>query len=164
AERAALAGAAAARRSAGEAAAETARKARRELDKAAEVARRESARIGAELAKANQFLRANAGAPGGAPALADLLAAAPGYELALTAALGPRMRAAVAADLQAGAALLSKAGKDGAAALIVPASPTVAAPPATGPTAAFTSPAASSPPAASAPSPPAPGAEPLAAH
>ena len=121
AERAALAGAAAARRSAGESAAETARKARRELDKAAEVARRESARIGAELAKANQFLRANAGAPGGAKALADLLAAAPGYELALTAALGPRMRAAVASDLEAGTALLSKAGKDGAAALIVPA-------------------------------------------
>ena len=120
AERAALAGAAAARRGAGEAAAETARKARRELDKAAEVARRESARIGAELAKANQFLRANAGAPGGAKALADLLAAEPGYELALTAALGPRMRAAVASDLAAGAALLSKGGKDGAAALIVP--------------------------------------------
>ncbi|MDA0167132.1 AAA family ATPase, partial [Solirubrobacter ginsenosidimutans] len=120
AERAALAGAAAARRGAGEAAAEAARKARRDLDKAAELARRESARIGAELAKANQFLRANAGAPGGAKALADLLAASPGYELALTAALGPRMRAAVATDLAAGAALLSKAGKDGAAALIVP--------------------------------------------
>ena len=122
AERAAAAGAAAARRSAGEAASEAARKARRELDKAADVARRESARIGAELAKANQFLRANAGAPGGAKALAELLAAAPGYELALSAALGPRMRAAVAADLAAGAALLGKGGKDGAAALIVPGS------------------------------------------
>ena len=78
-------------------------------------------------------------------ALADLLAAAPGYELALTAALGPRMRAAVAADLEAGAALLSKAGKDGAAALIVPAQPRRrrAAPPPPRPTAAVTSPAAS---------------------
>ena len=74
-------------------------RARRELDTAAEKARRESARIGAELAKVNQFLRANAGAPGGATALADVLSAAPGYELALTAALGPRLRAAVAADL-----------------------------------------------------------------
>ena len=51
------------------------------------------------------------------------LSAAPGYELALAAALGPRLRAAVAADLAAGAALLSKAGKDGAAALIVPTRP-----------------------------------------
>ncbi len=111
AERAAAAGAASARRSAGEAAAETARKARRELDKAADVARRESARIGAELAKANQFLRANAGAPGGAKALADLLAAAPGYELALTAALGPRMRAAVAADLRSGRRAAGEGGQ-----------------------------------------------------
>ena len=120
AERAALAGAAAARRSAGEAASEAARRARRDLDTAAEKARRESARVGAELAKVNQFLRANAGAPGGATALADLLSAAPGYELALTAALGPRFRAGVAATLAAGAALLAKAGKDGAAALIIP--------------------------------------------
>ncbi len=73
----------------GEAAAEAARRARRELDNAAEKARRESARIGAELAKVNQFLRANAGAPGGATALADVVSAAPGYELALAAALGP---------------------------------------------------------------------------
>ena len=101
AERAASAGAAAARRSAGEAAAEAARKARRDLDNAAEKARRESARVGAELAKVNQFLRANAGAPGGATALADVLSAAPGYELALTAALGPRFRAGVAADMAA---------------------------------------------------------------
>ena len=84
------------RAAAGEAAAEAARRARRELDTAAEKARRESARVGAELAKVNQFLRANAGAPGGATALADILSAAPGYELALTAALGPRLRAAVA--------------------------------------------------------------------
>ena len=95
--------------------------ARRELDTAAEAARRESAKVGAELAKVNQFLRANAGAPGGAPALADTLSAAPGYELALAAALGPRLRAAVAPDLASGAALLERAGKDGGAALIVPA-------------------------------------------
>ena len=46
--------------------------------------------------------------------------AAPGYELALSAALGPRLRAGVALDLESGAKLLSKGGKDGAAALIVP--------------------------------------------
>ena len=121
AEKTALAQAAAARRAEGEAASEAARRARRELDVAAEKARRESARIGAELAKVNQFLRANAGAPGGAKALADSLSAAPGYELALSAALGPRLRAGVALDLESGAKLLSKGGKDGAAALIVPA-------------------------------------------
>ncbi len=119
AEKTALAQAAAARRAEGEAASEAARRARRELDVAAEKARRESARIGAELAKVNQFLRANAGAPGGAKALADSLSAAPGYELALSAALGPRLRAGVALDLESGAKLLSKGGKDGAAALIV---------------------------------------------
>jgi chromosome segregation protein len=114
AEKTALAQAAAARRAEGEAAAEAARRARRELDVAAEKARRESARIGAELAKVNQFLRANAGAPGGAKALADTLSAAPGFELALSAALGPRLRAGVALDLETGAKLLSKGGKDGA--------------------------------------------------
>ena len=131
AEKTALAQAAAARRAEGEAASEAARRARRELDVAAEKARRESARIGAELAKVNQFLRANAGAPGGAKALADRLSAAPGYELALSAALGPRLRAGVALDLESGAKLLSKGGKDGAAALIVPetaATPTDASP------------------------------------
>ncbi|HEX6026520.1 MAG TPA: AAA family ATPase, partial [Solirubrobacter sp.] len=120
AERTEAAIAASARRAEGEAAAEAARKARRELDAAAETARRESAKVGAELAKVNQFLRANAGAPGGAVALADTLSAEPGYELALAAALGPRLRAAVAPDLAAGAALLERAGKDGGAALIVP--------------------------------------------
>ncbi len=120
AERASEAAAAGAIRTEVDAAAEAARAARRELDTAAERARRESARIGAELAKVNQFLRNHAGAPGGAPALADTLTAAPGYELALAAALGPKLRAAVAGDLASGAALLDRAGKDGGAALILP--------------------------------------------
>ncbi len=120
AQRTAQAQAAQARRAEGEAAAEAARRARRAFDTAAEQARRESARVGAELAKVNQFLRSHAGAPGGAKALADSLSAAPGYELALAAALGPRLRAAIAPDLAAGAALLDHAGRDGGAALIVP--------------------------------------------
>ena len=127
-------------------AADEARRARRELESAAESARREAARTGAELAKLNQFLRAHAGAPGGAPALADDLSAAPGYELALAAALGPRLRAAVAASLPEGASLLDRAGRDGGAALIAPDG---------------------SPPAGSSSahrSPPAPGADPLVAH
>ena len=99
AEAAAAAGAA---RGVADAAAETARRARREAETAAEHARREAAATGAELAKLNQFLRAHAGAPGGAAALADDLSADPGYELALAAVLGPRLRAAVAADLGEG--------------------------------------------------------------
>jgi len=104
-----------------DAAAEAARGARRELERSAEAARREAARIGAELAQVNQFLRGQAGAPGGAPALADALSAEPGYELALAAALGPQLRAAVATDLEEAASLLDRAGRDGGAALVAPA-------------------------------------------
>ena len=103
-----------------DAAAEEARRGRREAESAAEAARREAARTGAELAKLNQFLRTHAGAPGGAAALADDLSADPGYELALSAALGPRLRAAVVSDLAEGGALLDRAGRDGGAALVVP--------------------------------------------
>ncbi|HTE60864.1 MAG TPA: hypothetical protein VK631_10975, partial [Solirubrobacteraceae bacterium] len=110
-------------RKAADTAAEAARAARRELERAAESARREAARVGAELAKVNQFLRAQAGAPGGAPALADGLRADPGYELALAAALGPRLRAAVAADMDEAARLLDRAGRDGGAALVAPDAP-----------------------------------------
>jgi chromosome segregation protein len=164
AERTEAAIAASSRRAEGDAVAEAARKTRRELDTAAEAARRESAKVGAELAKVNQFLRANAGAPGGAPALADTLSAAPGYELALAAALGPRLRAAVAPDLATGAALLERVGKDGGAALIVPSgadSAPRARSSAAGPPDAA-APHAGSPSATG--SPPAPSAVPLAAH
>ncbi len=114
------AAAAANRRGEADVSAETSRRARREVETAADATRRESARAGAELAKLNQFLRTNAGAPGGAAALADDLRAEPGYELALAAALGPRLRAAVATDLAEGTALLDRAGADGGAALILP--------------------------------------------
>ena len=112
--------AAAGRRAEADAAAEAARRGRRELETAVERARREAGRVGAELAKLNQFLRSHAGAPGGARALADGVSAEPGYELALAAALGPLLRAAVAADLGEGASLLDRAGKDGGAALVAP--------------------------------------------
>jgi chromosome segregation protein len=159
AEAAAAAGAA---RSEADVSAETSRRARREVETAADAARRESARAGAELAKLNQFLRTHAGAPGGAAALADDLRAEPGYELALAAALGPRLRAAVATDLAEGTALLDRAGADGGAALILPES---TAGPANG---GIEGEPAAAPPDASrrvvADLPPAPGAEPLAAH
>ncbi|MGN6188443.1 MAG: chromosome segregation SMC family protein, partial [Conexibacter sp.] len=115
-----------------EEAAEAARASRREAERAVEAARREAARVGGELAAANHFLRAHAGAPGGAPALADALEVDGGLELALAAALDGRLRAAVVADRAAGAALLERAGRDGGAALVTSAatqSPTPSKPP-----------------------------------
>ena len=101
-----------------EADAEAARARRREAERAVEAARREAARVGGELAAANHFLRAHAGAPGGAPALADALEVDGGYELALAAALDGRLRAAVVSDRTAGAELLERAGRDGGSALV----------------------------------------------
>jgi chromosome segregation protein len=110
--------AALARRRDADAACDAARRARREVDAATEKARREAAKVGAELAAVNQFLRSHAGAPGGAPALADALRADAGYELALSAALGPRLRAAVAPSFTDAASLLDGAGRDGGSALV----------------------------------------------
>jgi chromosome segregation protein len=103
---------------AAEARADAARSARREAEKKVDAARREAARVGGELAAANQFLRSQAGAPGGAPALADRLEVDGGYELALAAALEGRLRAAVVADRAQGAALLARSGRDGGSALV----------------------------------------------
>ncbi len=85
-------------------------------------ARRESARVGAELAAANQFLRAHArvGAEQAeAPrALSEELRVRDGYELALAAALGERLDAAVVSDVPGAQALLDQAGPDGGTALL----------------------------------------------
>jgi chromosome segregation protein len=113
--------------------AEAARAARREAERTVEAARREAARVGGELAAANQFLRAHAGAPGGAPALADALEVDAGYELALAAALEGRLRAAVVADRAGAAALLERAGRDGGSALVAGASAAAAKSAATAP-------------------------------
>jgi chromosome segregation protein len=125
-----------------DAACEAARGARRAAERDAEGVRREAAKVGAELAAANQFLRAHAGAPGGARALADALEVEAGLELALAAALGGLLSAAVVDDLAAGEALLARAGRDGGAALVT------GTPPAGAP--------------GSGPPPPVPGARPLA--
>jgi chromosome segregation protein len=104
-----------------ERAAEAARGARREAERAAEAARAEAARVGAELAAVNQFVRgaaAAAAAAGDARTLAESLHVEPGYELALAAVLGPRLTAAVVTDLAAGERLLDDAGRHGASALI----------------------------------------------
>jgi chromosome segregation protein len=102
-----------------ERAAEEARRARAEARKGIEAARRESARVGAELAAVNQFLRTHASAPGGARALSGELEVEPGFELALAAALDTRLSAALADDLQAGVRLLDAGGRDGARVLVL---------------------------------------------
>ena len=112
--------------------AEEARGALREAERAVEAARRDAARVGSELAAVNQFLRTASvvggavdgkygdGASGdGAPrALSEALRVEPGCELALAAALGGRLDAALVADLAGAAALLDRAGPDGATALL----------------------------------------------
>ena len=69
---------------------------------ARELARREAARVGGELAAVNQFLRNHAGAIHGATSLSDSLDVAPGYELAVAAALDGRLAAAVVDGTDAG--------------------------------------------------------------
>ena len=97
---------------------ELARQAVRAAERSAEEARRESARVGAELAAANQHLRSHASAPSGERALADDLEVEPGFELAVAAALGGRLRAAIVNDVGAGEALLTRLGSDGGSALV----------------------------------------------
>jgi chromosome segregation protein len=128
-----------------QAAAEAARAARTQADEQAEQARgrlaaaereaqdarRESARVGAELAAANQFLRGHARVggeqPGSAKALSEELRVQDGYELALAAALGGRLDAAVVEDVAGAEAVLDRAGPDGGSALLASSGPARAA-------------------------------------
>jgi chromosome segregation protein len=103
---------------AAEAEMDSARAARREAERAVEAARARAAKAGADLAVVNQFLRTATAAPEGAATLAESLDVEPGYELALAAALGPRLSAAVVDDLAAGERLLDKAGEKGGSALL----------------------------------------------
>jgi chromosome segregation protein len=94
-------------------------------------ARRESARVGAELAAANQFLRSHlradlTSAAGGPVALSEQLGVQDGYELALAAALGGRLDAAVVKDVAGAQTLLDTAGPDGGMALLADAGPAAA--------------------------------------
>ena len=68
--------------------------------------------------RVNQFLRGHQAAPGGARSLADELTVAPGYELAVAAALDGRLGAALLDDRTAAGELLDKAGRDGGRVLI----------------------------------------------
>jgi chromosome segregation protein len=89
--------------------------------------RRESARVGAELAAANQFLRSHLRVGGAEPslpsALSEELRVQDGYELALAAALGGRLDAAVVKDVAGAQALLDSAGPDGGSALLAEIGP-----------------------------------------
>jgi chromosome segregation protein len=102
--------------------AEQARAGLRSAEATAEAARREAAAVGAELAAANQFLSSHArhggAGAGGARALSEALQVSDGYELALTAALGGRLDAALVRDLSGATTLLDRAGPDGASALL----------------------------------------------
>ncbi len=102
--------------------AERARAELRGAETAVESARREAAAVGAELAAANQFLSSHArhggAGAGGARALSETLQVSEGYELALTAALGGRLDAALVRDLEGATTLLDGAGPDGASALL----------------------------------------------
>jgi chromosome segregation protein len=102
--------------------AERARELLRAAEQEVQDARRESAGVGAELAAANQFLRGHVrvgGQEAGAPkALSEELRVQDGYELALAAALGGRLDAALVADVSGAETLLDRAGPDGGSALL----------------------------------------------
>ncbi len=162
--------------------AEGARAALREAERLVDAARRDAARVGSELAAVNQFLRLAAppaaasahtgGAEGedaehgGARTLSAVLRVEPGYELALAAALGARLDAVLVPDLARAAAVLDRAGPDGAAALLSPPS-ALSAPAEVGPGSGEQAeePGSGEPPHAGGPArsdaPPAPGARPL---
>jgi chromosome segregation protein len=112
--------------------AEAARGALAEAERAAQQARRESERVGAELAAVNQYLRAHPrlGAASGSSVtvLGEELRVQEGYELALAAALGGRLEAALVEDLAAAGAVLDDAGPDGGTVLVASRSGAGAAP------------------------------------
>ncbi len=118
-----------------------------QAERALQDARREAARVGAELAAANQFLRGHAGVGGadgdGAPrSLSEHLRVGDGYELALAAALGGRLDAALVDDVAGAESLLDRAGPDGGTALLAGAGPRARADLAEGGTAGGEAPAA----------------------
>ncbi len=148
-------------------AAQEAREQLRECERKAQDTRREAARVGAELAAVNQFLRGHAskmpgrGGEDARKALSETLQVASGYELALAAALGGRLDAVLVDGLEEAEQLLDGAGQDGGAALLADCAPTAApaaAPPAPGPASTSISAPVSVPRA----DPPTPGAQRLA--
>lgn len=80
-------------------------------------ARRERARLEGELSAVDQFLRESSG-DAGAAALAQKLGVEAGYELALAAVLGHRLRAAVVEDMPDAHGFLDRLGEGGGSALL----------------------------------------------
>ncbi len=99
-----------------EQAVEDARTAQREAERREAAARDASAKVATELAALNQVLR-TAAAPDDARTLAAELKVDAGFELAVAAALGSRLRAGVVANLGEGHALLDGL-RDGGSALV----------------------------------------------
>jgi len=93
-----------------------------EAERAVDGARREAARVGAELAAANQFLRRHLGVAGehadAARPLSEELRIEDGFELALAAALGGRLDAALVEDVPGAQRVLDRAGPEGGSALL----------------------------------------------
>jgi chromosome segregation protein len=108
-------------------AADKARQVLREAEREGQEARRSAAQVGAELAAANQFLRSHShplarrsSGEGETPvqALGELLGVDEGCELAVAAALGGRLEAALVGDMADAKRLLDAAGPDGGSALL----------------------------------------------
>jgi chromosome segregation protein len=108
--------------------AEQARAGLQAAEREAQDRRREAARVGGELAVANQFLRSHTAiggddataspSTGAARALSEELSVRDGYELALAAALGGRLSAVLVRDVAGAQTLLDRAGPDGGSALL----------------------------------------------
>jgi chromosome segregation protein len=101
-----------------ERAVESARRDRVEAERAVESARHRAAETGAELAAVNQFLASASSAPRGARPLVADLGVEDGCEMAVAAALGPLLRAAVAEDLAEAGRLLDGGGSTGGSAIV----------------------------------------------
>ena len=114
-------------------AAEAARERRAATQRRLDAARGRVMEARSELVALDRFLEASAPASGdGARPLADELAVAPGYEAAVAAVLGPRLRADLVADVPEGERLLDARGEDGGVALL-PGGPGASAGTAAGP-------------------------------
>lgn len=104
---------------AAEVAAATARRSLAEAQQSLADARRARASLEGELSAVEQFLRDSAGDAGEA-ALAQKIGIEPGYELALTAVLGRRLRAAVVENVAEGQSFLDRLGETGGSAVLTP--------------------------------------------
>jgi chromosome segregation protein len=112
---------------------EEARTAQRQAERREDAARAAAAKAASELGALEQFLRTAAAAPDDARTLAAELKVDQGFELAVAAALGPRLRAGVVGSLGEGEALLDGL-RDGGSAIVAghPVGPAAVPSPAAG--------------------------------